>query len=91
MRRHQHIPSSFPHLPLWKLLLGEVLVAVRRLLEPRRGIPALIAAALVVVGLAASTPGPVLDLPARIAAALAAALAAAWSGPRLWHGRHRSR
>lgn len=76
MRRHQGLaPPPTHHLPLWRLLLGEFLWALRQLWEESR-----VLAALVVGGvgtfavLGDPAPGPVLPVPGRLLVALVGGL-----------------
>lgn len=81
MRRHQGAPPR-SSLPMWKLLLGELVYLLRQLAKPRRLIPALVAATLIAVGLSPWTPGPVAEPALRVLLASVAAALGVWAGPR---------
>lgn len=91
MRRHQGLePPPRHHLPLWRLLLGELLWALRQLWEELR-----VLAVLVIGGvgtfavLGDPAPGPVLPLPGRLLVALAGGLVLA-RGVWAWIQRGRA-
>lgn len=78
MRRHQHLPQRGPRRPVWQLIGGELIWAARQLVTRPLVLAGLLggfAAALGVLGAAA--PGPILDLPWRVLAAIGAGLAVA--------------
>lgn len=82
MRRHQRVPPR-PPIPLWKLVLGEIAYLLRQLRQPRRTIPAVVAATAIVIGLSPWTPGPVAAPALLILLAGVAAALGVWGGPRL--------
>lgn len=88
MRQHQGEPTGRgPRLPLWRLLLGEVLWALRQLRREPRVLGALVVgvgATLAVFGAAA--PGPVLPWPGRVLVSLAVGLVLA-RGAWAWISR----
>lgn len=91
MRRHQGLePPPRHHLPLWRLLLGELLWALRQLWEEPR-----VLAALVVGGVGSfavlgdPAPGPVLPLPGRFVVSLVGGLVLA-RGVWAWIRRGRA-
>src|SRR6056297_2906310 len=78
MRQHQDIPPRRPHLPLWRLLLGEAAWALRQVVrEPRILAALLVGAAATLAVLGAAAPGPVLPWTGRIVVALLVGLALA--------------
>lgn len=80
MRDHQGVPPSRPALPLWRLLLGELVYGFHLLRRPRRLLPALALAAAVGVGLSPATPGPVAEPVLRGFVAFVAGGLGAWAG-----------
>lgn len=82
MRRHQDVPPRSA-LPLWKLLLGELVYLLREVGKPRRLVPALLAGTLIGVGLSPWTPGPVAAPALRVLLAVVAAGLGMWAGTRL--------
>lgn len=81
-RHHGRPPSAAKRLPVWRLLLDEIAFLSRRAVRRvRMWLPAVAVAALVMVALADSTPGPVVPLGSRLVVAIVAALAV---GASLW-------
>lgn len=71
MRQHQDIPPRLPRLPLWRLLLGEAVWALRQLVgEPRVIAALLVGGGLTLAVLDATAPGPALPWPGRIVVAM---------------------
>lgn len=91
MRRHQGLEPPPKHrLPLWRLLLGELLWALRQLWEEPRVLAVLTLGAVATFAvLGAPAPGPVLPLPGRILVALIGGLVLA-RGTWAWTQRGRT-
>lgn len=92
MRRHQGLEVPPRHrLPLWRLLLGELLWALRQLWEEPRVLAVLALGGVATFAvLGDPAPGPVLPLPGRLLASLVGGLALA-RGVWAWIQRGRSR
>lgn len=92
MRRHQGLEVPPRHrLPLWRLLLGELLWALRQLWEEPRVLAVLALGGLVTFAvLGDPAPGPVLPLPGRLLASLVGGLALA-RGAWAWIQRGQTR
>lgn len=92
MRRHQGLDAPVRHrLPLWRLLLGELLWALRQLWEEPRVLAALLAGGIGTFAVFGElAPGPFLPLPGRLLVALVGGhvlARAAWA----WTRRDRTR
>lgn len=90
MRRHQGLePPPRHHLPLWRLLLGELLWALRQLWEEPRVLAALLVGGVGTFAvLGDPAPGPVLPVPGRLVISLVGGLVLARG---IWAWRQRGR
>ncbi|MDP8930056.1 MAG: hypothetical protein M3O70_16180 [Actinomycetota bacterium] len=87
MRGHQSLPPDRQP-TLWRLIVGGIGYLLGQLRNPRRLVPALVAAGLITLGLSPATPGPVAQPVLLAPLAIFAAAVAAWAGPRIGAGHH---